>query len=174
WASMAFAPTDCKTLLPASPWGPNDQTGATTRVTSAVTKAAAAEIKEGKVVPMSYVLTDGVPLFGTRFSKTILTATTLAPGAALGENQLTYMEDTWLSQSHVGTHLDGMGHIGRKDCYYNQIATGKFINQHYMTKLGLEHPKSLATRGVVVDTVKVFQQGCKSKSKTACGKPCAD
>ncbi len=120
WASMAFAQTDCKTLVPASPWGPNDQTGATNRVTSAVTKAAAAEIKEGKVVPMSYVLTDGVPLFGTRFSKTILTATTLAPGAALGENQLTYMEDTWLSQSHVGTHLDGMGHIGRKDCYFNQ------------------------------------------------------
>ena len=94
WTSVAFAQTDCKTLVPASPWGPNDQTGATNRVTAAVTKAAAAEIQEGKVVPMSYPLVDGVPLFGTRFSKTILTATTLAPGAALGENQLTYMEDT--------------------------------------------------------------------------------
>ena len=29
------------------------------------------------------------------------------------------MEDTWLSQSHVGTHIDGMGHIGIQDCYYN-------------------------------------------------------
>jgi hypothetical protein len=58
------------------------------------------------------------------------------------------MEDTWLSQSHVGTHLDGMGHIGRKDCYYNQTPMGKFINQNNMTKLGLEHLKSFATRGV--------------------------
>ena len=58
---------------------------------------------------MTYPLVDGMPLFGTRFTKTILTATTLAPGGALGENQLTYMEDTWLSQSHVGTHLDGHG-----------------------------------------------------------------
>src|SRR5215472_13580565 len=139
WTSLAFAQTDCKTLVPASPWGPNDQTGATNRVTPAVTKAAAAEIQDGKVVPMSYVLTDGVPLFGTRFSKTILTATSLAPGAAFGENQLTYMEDTWLSQSHVGTHLDGLGHIGRKDCYFNQTAMGKYINQNNMTKLGLEH-----------------------------------
>src|SRR3954464_15585736 len=131
---VAHAQADCKTLVKASPFGPNDQTGATNRVTPAVTKAAAAEIQTGKVITMSYPLTDGVPLFGSRFTKTILTATSLAPGASYGENELTYMEDTWLSQSHVGTHLDGMGHIGRKDCYYNQTPMGKFINQNNMTK----------------------------------------
>ncbi len=139
-----------------------------------MTKAAAGEIQEGKFVPMSYPLVDGVPLFGTRFTKTILTATSLAPGAAFGENELTYMEDTWLSQSHVGTHLDGLGHIGRKDCYFNQIAMGKFINQNMITKLGLEHLKSFATRGVLVDAVKVFQQAGKLKTNPACKKPCLD
>ena len=173
-ASTAVAQTDCTRLVPPSPWGPNDQTGATNRVTPAVTKAAAAEIQEGKVIPMSYPLVDGVPLFGTRFTKTILTATSLAPGAAFGENELTYMEDTWLSQSHVGTHLDGLGHIGRKDCYFNQIAMGKFINQNMITKLGLEHLKSFATRGVLVDAVKVFQQAGKLKTNPACKKPCLD
>jgi len=172
--SSAAAQTDCTKLVPPSPWGPNDQTGATNRVTDAVTKAAAAEIQSGKVVTMSYPLTDGVPLFGTRFTKTILTATSLAPGAAFGENQLTYMEDTWLSQSHVGTHIDGLGHIGRKDCYFNQIAMGKFINQNNMTKLGLEHLKSFATRGVVIDAVKVFQAAGKFKGNSACKKPCLD
>jgi kynurenine formamidase len=171
---VALAQSDCKTIVPASPWGPNDQTGATNRVTSAVTKAAAAEIQEGKVIVMSYPLTDGIPLFGTRFTKTILTATTLAPGAALGENQLTYMEDTWLSQSHVGTHLDGLGHIGRKDCYFNQTPMGKFITQNNMTKLGLEHLKSFATRGVLVDMVKVYQAAGKLKTNAACKKPCLD
>ena len=29
----------------------------------------------------------------------------------------TYMEDTWLSQSHVGTHIHGISYIGRGDCY---------------------------------------------------------
>ena len=172
--SIASAQTDCKKLVPPSPWGPNDETGATNRITPAVTKAAAAEIQSGKVITMSYPLVDGIPLFGSRFTKTILTATGLAPGAALGENQLTYMEDTWLSQSHVGTHLDGMGHIGRLDCYYNQIPMGKFINQNYMTKLGLEHLKSFATRGVLVDMVKVFQQAGKFKGNSACKKPCLD
>src|SRR5215510_12601089 len=153
--SPAFAQSDCSKIVPASPWGPNDQTGATNRVTAAVTKAAAGEIQTGKVTAMHYPLTDGVPLFGTRFTKTILTATSLAPGASFGENELTYMEDTWLSQSHVGTHLDGLGHIGRKDCYFNQTAMGKYINQNNMTRLGLEHLKSFATRGVLIDAVKV-------------------
>ena len=173
-ASAVFAQTDCKKIVPASPWGPNDQTGATNRVTAAVTKAAAAEIQTGKVTPMSYVLQDGIPLFGSRFTKTILTATSLAPGASFGENELTYMEDTWLSQSHVGTHLDGMGHIGRKDCYFNQTAMGKFINQNHLTKLGLEHLKSFATRGVLIDAVKVFQAAGKLKGNPACKKPCLD
>src|SRR5262245_33347213 len=173
-ASLAVAQSDCTKIVPPSPWGPNDQTGATNRVTPAVTKAAAAEIQTGQVVAMSYPLVDGVPLFGSRFTKTILTATSLAPGAAFGENQLTYMEDTWLSQSHVGTHLDGMGHIGRKDCYFNQIPMGKFITQNNITKLGLEHLKSFATRGVLIDAVKVFQQGNKLKGNSACKKPCLD
>src|ERR671930_1486115 len=170
----ASAQTDCSKVVPASPFGPDDQTGATNRVTPAVTKAAAAEIQEGKVVPMSWILKDGIPLFGTRFTKTILTATSLAPGGAFGENELTYMEDTWLSQSHVGTHLDGMGHIGRKDCYFNQIAMGKYINQNNMTKLGLEHLKSFATRGVLIDAVRVLQQSGKFKANSACKKPCLD
>ena len=77
--SAAFAQSDCKKLVPASPWGPNDQTGATNRITPAVTKAGAAEIQEGKVIALSYPLTDGVPLFGSRFTKTILTATSSRP-----------------------------------------------------------------------------------------------
>src|SRR5438552_5536711 len=173
-ASVALAQSDCTRIVPPSPWGPNDQTGATNRVTAAVTKAAAAEIQTGKVTAMSYPLVDGVPLFGSRFTKTILTAVSLAPGASFGENELTYMEDTWLSQSHVGTHIDGLGHIGRKDCYFNQTTMGKYINQHNMTRLDLEHLKSFATRGVLIDAVKVFQAAGKLKSNPACKKPCLD
>ena len=139
----ALAQADCKALVKASPFGPDDETGATNRVTSAVTKAAAAEIQTGTVTPMAYNLVDGVPLFGTRFTKTILTSFAVVPGAEYGKNKLSYMEDTYLSQSHVGTHIDGLGHIGIKDCYYNQIPMGKYVSQNYLKKLGLEHIKVL-------------------------------
>ena len=105
-----------------------------------MTKAAAAEIQTGKVITLTYPLVDGVPLFGTRFTKTILTATTLAPGAALGENKLSYMEDTYLSQSHVGNALGRHGaHRRGVDCYYNQTPMGKFITQNKLLRLGLEN-----------------------------------
>jgi kynurenine formamidase len=173
-SSIALAQSDCKTLVKASPFGPDDETGATNRVTPAVTKAAAAEIQTGKVTPMAFNLVDGVPLFGTRFTKTILTSASVVPGAEYGKNKLTYMEDTYLSQSHVGTHIDGMGHIGIKDCYYNQTPMGKYVTQNYLKKLGLEHTKSFATRGVIIDLVKVFQQAGKLKSNPACKSPCID
>jgi kynurenine formamidase len=157
-----------------SPFGPNDQIGATNRITPAVTKAAAAEIQTGAVVPMAYDLVDGVPLFGTRFTKTMLTTFALVPGAEYGKNKLSYMEDTYLSQSHVGTHIDGMGHIGIQDCYYNQTPMGKFVTQNGLKKLGLENLKSFATRGVVLDMVKVFQEANKLKTNPACRTPCLD
>jgi len=139
-----------------------------------VTKAAAAEIQTGKVTPLAHVLVDGVPLFGSRFSKTVLTSFAIVPGAEYGKNKLTYMEDTYLSQSHVGTHLDGMGHIGIKDCYYNQTPMGKYVTQNYLKKLGLEHLKTFATRGVFIDLVKVYQEAGKLKSNPACRTPCLD
>jgi kynurenine formamidase len=172
-ASPAAA-ADCKALVKPSPFGPDDQTGATNRVTPAVTKAAAAEIQTGVVTPMANVLVDGVPLFGTRFSKTVLSSFAITPGAEFGNNKLTYMEDTYLSQSHVGTHIDGMGHIGVQDCYYNQTPMGKYVTQNYLKRLGLENLKSFATRGVILDMVKVFQAAGKLKSNPACRTPCLD
>src|SRR5437899_10817152 len=86
--SVALAQSDCSKIVPPSPWGPNDQTGATNRITPAVTKAAAAEIQEGQVVPMSHPLTDGIPLFGPRFTKSIMPATSPPPGPQFGGDQL--------------------------------------------------------------------------------------
>jgi kynurenine formamidase len=173
-SAPASAQADCKAVVAPSPFGPDDQTGATNRVTPAVTKAAAAEIQTGVVTPMGNNLVDGVPLFGTRFTKTILTAVAVVPGAEYGKNKLSYMEDTYLSQSHVGTHIDGMGHIGIQDCYYNQTPMGKYVTQNNLKRLGIENMKTFATRGVIIDAVKVFQAAGKLKANAACKNPCLD
>ena len=173
-SAPASAQSDCKALVAPSPFGPDDQTGATNRVTAAVTKAAAAEIQTGVVTPMANILVDGVPFYGTRFSKTILSTFLLTPGAELGKNKMVFMEDTYLSQSHVGTHIDGVGHIGIQDCYYNQTPMGKYVTQNYLKRLGLEHIKTFATRGVIIDAVKVFQAAGKLKANSACKTPCLD
>jgi kynurenine formamidase len=173
-STPAIAQADCKQVVAPSPFGPNDQTGATNRVTPAVTKAAAAEIQTGVVTPMGNLLVDGIPLFGTRFTKTVLSSFAVVPGAEFGKNKLSYMEDTYLSQSHVGTHIDGMGHIGIRDCYYNQTPMGKYVTQNYLKRLGIENTKSFATRGIIIDLVKVFQNEGKLKKNPHCKGPCLD
>jgi hypothetical protein len=87
-SAPASAQADCKAVVAPSPFGPDDQTGATNRVTPAVTKAAAAEIQTGVVTSMANNLVDGIPLFGTRFSKTILSSFAVTPGAEYGNNKL--------------------------------------------------------------------------------------
>jgi kynurenine formamidase len=173
-STPASAQADCKAVVAPSPFGPDDQTGATNRVTPPVTKAAAAEIQTGVVTSMANNLVDGIPLFGTRFSKTILSSFSVVPGAEYGNNKLSYMEDTYLSQSHVGTHIDGLGHIGIQDCYYNQTPMGKYVTQNNLKRLGLENIKTFATRGVIIDAVKVFQAAGKLKANPACRTACLD
>jgi hypothetical protein len=85
-STSARAEADCKALVNPSPFGPNDQVGATNRIAPEVTKAAAAEIKTGQVIPMANVLVDGVPLFGTRFTKTALTSFATMPVVEFGKN----------------------------------------------------------------------------------------
>jgi kynurenine formamidase len=51
---------------------------------------------------------------------------------------------------------------------------GKYINQNRMTKLGLENLKSFATRGVIIDLVKVYQNAGKLRANPACRNPCLD
>src|SRR3974390_3895501 len=51
---------------------------------------------------------------------------------------------------------------------------GKYVTQNYLKRLGLENVKSFATRGVIIDAVKVFQAANKLKSNPACKTPCLD
>ena len=131
--------------------------------------------RTGKVIAMSYPLADGVPLFGTPLHEDHPDRDQPGPRRRVRRERAD-LHGRHLAQPEPrrAPTSTGMGHIGRKDCYYNQIAMGKFITQNNMTKLGLEHLKSFATRGVLVDMVKVFQAAGKLKGNAACKKPCLD
>jgi kynurenine formamidase len=51
---------------------------------------------------------------------------------------------------------------------------GKYVTQNYLKRLGLENIKTFATRGVIIDAVKVFQAAGKLKANSACKTPCLD
>ena len=75
--------------------------------------------------------------------KTILTASfTLVPGAEFGENKLTYMEDTYLSQKEpCGNALGRYGAHRRQGLLLQPDSDGQVCHpaQRSLPKLGLEN-----------------------------------
>ena len=142
-ASSAFAQSDCTKLVPVSPFGKDDQTGATNRITPAVTKAAAAEIKDGKVTSLTNRLVDGVPLFGTRFTKTVLTATGLAPGGASARTT----SPTWKTPGSARATSARISTAWATSAGPTATTTrppmGKYINQNNMTQARARAPEDL-------------------------------
>jgi hypothetical protein len=50
----------------------------------------------------------------------------------------------------------------------------QFVTQNYLKRLGLDNIKTFATRGVIIDAVKVLQAAGKLKADPACKNPCLD
>ena len=125
--NVALAQSDCKTLVKASPFGPDDQTGATNRITPAVTKAAAAEIQTGAVFPR-------------------LQSPTAWPCSKLvhqdpDQRRASFPAPNWQEiQLSCGRYLSQpkpcryayrrLGHIGIRCCHYNQTPMGKSPELH--------------------------------------------
>jgi kynurenine formamidase len=137
------ASDDCR-----SPWGPNDQRGATNRLTPAKTLEAASLIKQGKIYQLGRVYEAGMPLYGAR-SYNIVIPQMRGPN---GPNQLTWNEEYVAAQiGQVGTQFDGLAHIGINGRFFNCNEAKDFVRAEGMTKLGVENVGVFFTRGVLID-----------------------
>ena len=142
-AARAQTAPDCR-----SPWGPDDQRGATNRLTPARTLEAAALIKLGKVYQLGRLYEMGMPLYGAR-SFALWVPEMRGP---LGSNQLTWNEEFVAAQiGQVGTQFDGLGHIGINGRFFNCSEAKDFVRAEGLTRLGIENVGSFFTRGVLID-----------------------
>ena len=51
----------------------------------------------------------------------------------------------------TGTQIDGLGHIGADNVYYNCRKNSDFVQANGLTKLGIEKVPNFVTRGVLLD-----------------------
>jgi hypothetical protein len=94
-----------------SPWGAEDEVGASQRITPAKVLEAAKLIKTGKIYRLGMNLEHDIPFFGQRhFSLTIPGGPT---GGPFGEQKLMYNDEMCSGEiGQVGSQFDGLGHIG--------------------------------------------------------------
>lgn len=142
--------------LTASKFGPNDQIGNLNYVTPEKTLAATKLVTKGKSYRLGIETNKDTPAYPPRtFAVTIVQPGQTA-GESIGPTKTTYNDDIINGWAGIGSQLDGLGHIGVDNLYYNCNKASEFALTDGLKKLGVEHVPPIATRGVLLDMAGYF------------------
>ncbi len=145
-----------KPCVTASKFGPDDQIGNLNYVTPAKTLAASKLVTRGKAYRLGIETNKDTPAYGTRrFAITVLQPGQ-AGGATLGPTKTTYNDDIITGWVGVGSQIDGFGHAGIDNLYFNCHKAADFTMPDGLKKLGIENVPAVATRGVLLDMAGYF------------------
>ena len=135
----------------ASKFGPMDQIGNVNYITADKTLAAAKLVTKGKAYRLGIETNKDIPAFPPRtFSVTVLQPGQ-AGGGSLGPTKTTYNDDIIMGWVGVGTGIDGLGHVGIDNLYFNCNKASDFVAADGLKKLGVENIPAVATRAVLLD-----------------------
>ncbi|MET4698569.1 kynurenine formamidase [Constrictibacter sp. MBR-5] len=153
-AASTVAPAFAQDKWHPSKWGADDEIGAANLLTPAKVLEAAKLVKTGKAYPLGIVVGRDTPAFPPRS----LAVTVLSPnqyqGSTLAENKMSYNDDMITGWLGVGTQIDGLGHLGIDNTYYNGNQAKDFVKVTGLEKLGIDKIPPIVTRGVLIDMAK--------------------
>jgi len=141
-----------------SVYGPNDEIGAANLLTPELVLDAARLIKTGRTYPLAVETNRRTPAFRHRSFKLFNVQPGQQGGLTSGPNRFTFNDELVEGWTGVGTQLNGIGHIGIDNVYYNGHKAADFVTIEGVTKLGIEKVPPIVTRGVVVDMCEHFSK----------------
>jgi kynurenine formamidase len=134
-----------------SRYGANDEIGAANLLTPTLTLEAVKLVKTGKTYPLGVEVNKDLPAFRHRSFKLYNTQPGQQAGRTTGPNKFTFNDELVVAWTGVGTQLNGIGHIGIDNVYYNGHKAADIVTMEGVTKLGIEKVPPIVTRGVVID-----------------------
>jgi kynurenine formamidase len=144
--AVAQQPDWCK-----SKYGPADEIGAGNLLTPQLALEAAKLVKTGKTYRLGVETNSKTPAFGPRSWALVINQPGQAGGVGLGPTKTNYNDDIYMGYVGTGSQIDGLGHIGVDNLYYNCNKNSEFVQANGLTKLGIEKLPAFVTRGVVLD-----------------------
>ncbi|MEP6558180.1 MAG: cyclase family protein [Burkholderiales bacterium] len=151
-ASAATAQDDwCK-----SKWGPQDEIGAANILTPQMAQDAAKLVTTGKSYPLGFETNSKTAAYAPRSWSVTVLQPGQAGGGSLGPTKSTYNDDIIMGWVGIGSQIDGLGHLGVDNVYYNCNKAADFAKADGLTKLGIEKVPPFVTRGVVLDMTAYF------------------
>src|SRR5262249_45800719 len=141
-----------------SKWGPNDEIGAANCMTPARVMEAAKLVKTGKTYSVGIIVDSKTPAYPPRTcSVSIVQPGQIGWAKGLGPTHTTYNDDILNCWVGIGTQIDGLGHIGVGDVYYNGNKWSDFAAFDGLKKLGVEKIPPIVARGVLLDMAAHFK-----------------
>ncbi|MCE5981743.1 cyclase family protein [Pseudomonas sp. LF19] len=134
-----------------SAYGANDEIGAANLLTPEVVKNAIGLVTTGKTYALGVPVSKDLPAFRHRSFHLYNIQPGEQAGQTLGKNKFTFNDELVNGWTGVGTQLNGIGHIGIDNVYYNGHKSADFVTVEGVTKLGIEKVPPMVTRGVVLD-----------------------
>ena len=134
-----------------SRWGPNDEIGAANLLTPELAANAARLVKTGKVYPLGFETNSNTAAYAPRSWNIVVLQPGQAGGISLGHTHTTYNDDIHMGWVGTGSQIDGLGHIGIDNVYYNCLKNSEFVQANGLKKLGIHNMPPFVTRGVVLD-----------------------
>jgi kynurenine formamidase len=141
----------------ASEFGPDDEVGNLNYVTPEKTLAASKLVTRGKAYRLGIETNKDTPTYAPRtFAITVVQPGQVA-GGTLGPTKTTYNDDIIAGWVGVGSQIDGLGHVGVDNLYFNCNRAADFAMTDGLKKLGIENVPAIATRGVLLDMAGYFK-----------------
>ena len=113
---------------------------------------AAKLVKTGKTYSLGITVNTTTPAYPPRTcSIYIVQPGQTGSAEGLGPTKTTYNDDILNCWTGIGTQLDGLGHIGVGDRYYNGNKWQEFAQIGGLKKLGADKVPPMVTRGVLLD-----------------------
>ena len=154
-AGTSLAAGDCK----PSKWGADDQIGTANYVTPKQVMMAVKLVKKGESHPLGIVVDPKMPAFPPRSTSLQI----VQPGQHNGRNLIndfgwdsSYNDDLAQLWFGTGPQIDGLGHLGESNVYYNCNKAADFVHITGLKKLGTHQIPPLIGRGVLIDMAKHF------------------
>lgn len=134
-----------------SVYGAKDEIGAANLLTPEVIKQALPLVKQGKSLSLAVPINKNLPAFRHRSFHLYNIQPGEQGGQSLGPNKFTFNDELVNAWTGVGTQLNGIGHIGINNIYYNGNKATDFVTVEGVKKLGIEKVPPFVTRGVILD-----------------------
>lgn len=140
-----------------SKYGADDEIGAANLITPESILAASQLIKKGESHPLGIVIDPNMPAFPPRKMQLQV----VQPGQQGGQTLESafgwpgsYNDDISQLWWGTGPQIDGLGHLGENNTYYNCNKVADFAQLTGLTKLGIEKVPPIVTRAVLVNMAK--------------------